>query len=153
MNHQQFYQCIFWLYYARGLLQSKLKHHSDAISSFAATLDVKNYSKILIGNVELAKEELTNHRQILKTAERNIAGKFNSSIDLAIKANSVKLAEKYQQLINYFEELLQNSQNTTELDFTSMFDVPVSEYDNQNPKIQYGYAHYHKGLNQIADSY
>ena len=150
MNHQQFYQCIFWLYYARGLLQSKLKHYEDAISSFAASIDDKNYSKILIGNVELAKEELTNHRQILKTAERNIAGKFNSSIDLAIKANSVKLAEKYQQVINYFEGLLQNNQNTTELDFTSMFDVPVSEYDNQNPKIQYVYAHYHKGLNQIA---
>jgi len=150
MNHQHFHQCIFWLYYSRGLLQSKLKHYEDAISSFAATLDAKNYSKILIGNVELAKEELTNHRQILKTAERNIAGKFNSSVDLAIKANSVKLADKYQQVIKYFEELLQNNQNTTQLDFTLMFDVPVSEYDNQNTKIQYGYAHYHKGLSQIA---
>ena len=149
-HYQQLHQSIFWLYYARGLLQSKLKHYSDAISSFSSSLDAKNYSKVLMNNMELAKEELTNHRQILKTAERNIAGKFNSSVDLAIKANSVKLAEKYQQLINYFEELLQNSQNTTELDFTSMFDVPVSEYDNQNPKIQYGYAHYHKGLSQIA---
>ena len=40
-NNTNFDQCIFWLYYARGLLQAKLKHHSDAISSFAACIDSK----------------------------------------------------------------------------------------------------------------
>ena len=149
-NSANFEQCIFWLYYARGLLQSKLKHYNDAISSFTASIDNKNYAQLLNGRKEFATEELTNHKQVLHTAERTIANKSNSSADIAIKANSVKLAEKYQQVINYFEGLLQNNQNTTELDFTSMFDVPVSEYDNQNTKIQYGYAHYHKGLNQIA---
>lgn len=149
-NNANFDQCIFWLYYARGLLQSKLKYYDDAISSFAASIDNKNYAQLLVDKKELATEELTNHRQILKTAERNIAGKPNSSADISIKASSVKLAEKYKQVINSFEELLLNNQKETEFEFTSMFDVPVSEYDNQNPKIQYGYAHYHKGLNQIA---
>lgn len=149
-NNVNFDQCIFWLYYARGLLQSKLKHYDDAISSFTASIDNKNYAQLLNGKKELAIEELTNHKQILHTAEKTISNKSNSSADISIKASSVKLAEKYKQVINSFEELLQNNQKETEFEFTSMFDVPVSEYDNQNPKIQYGYAHYHKGLNQIA---
>ena len=57
MNHQHFYQCIFWLYYTRGLLQAKLKHHNDAIGSFTASIDTKNYAQVLMGNLELAKEE------------------------------------------------------------------------------------------------
>lgn len=149
-NNTNFNQCIFWLYYARGQLQSKLKHYEDAISSFTASIDNKNYAQLLNGRKEFATEELANHKQILHAAEKTISNKSNSSADIAIKASSVKLAEKYKQVINYFEELLQNNQKETEFEFTSMFDVPVSEYDNQNPKIQYGYAHYHKGLNQIA---
>lgn len=149
-NSTNFDQCIFWLYYARGLLQSKLKHYNDAISSFTASIDNKNYAQLLNGRKDFATEELANHKQILHTAEKTISNKSNSSADIAIKASSVKLAEKYKQVINHFEELLQNKGKATELDFTSMFNVPVSEYDNQNPKMQYGYAHHHKGLNQIA---
>lgn len=151
INNTNFDQCIFWLYYARGLLQSKLKHYDDAISSFTASIDAKNYAQLLNGNKDLVAEELSNHKQILQSSKRTISNKSNSSADIAIKANSVKLAEKYKQVINYFEKLLQNKEKVTELDFTLMFDVPVSEYDNQNPKIQYGYAHYHKGLNQIVN--
>lgn len=141
---------IFWLYYARGLLQSKLKHYDDAINSFTASIDNKNYAQLLNGRRKFATEELINHKQVLHTAEKTISNKSNSSADIAIKASSVKLAEKYKQVINHFEALLQNKEKVTELAFTSMFNVPVSEYDNQNTKIQYGYAHYHKGLNQIA---
>lgn len=149
-NGANFDQCIFWLYYARGVLQSKLRHYDDAISSFTASVDNKNYAQLLNGKKDFATEELANHKQILCTAEKTISNKSNSSADIAIKASSVKLAEKYKQVINHFEELLQNKEKVTELDFTSMFNVPVSEYDNQNTKIHYGYAHYHKGLNQIA---
>ena len=149
-NGANFEQCIFWLYYARGVLQSKLRHYDDAISSFTASVDNKNYAQLLNGKKDFATEELANHKQILCTAEKTISNKSNSSADIAIKASSVKLAEKYKQVINHFEELLQNKEKVTELDFTSMFNVPVSEYDNQNTKIHYGYAHYHKGLNQIA---
>jgi len=39
MNHEQFHQSIFWLYYAKGILQAKLKQHNDAIASFTACLD------------------------------------------------------------------------------------------------------------------
>lgn len=149
-NSTNFDQCIFWLYYARGLLQSKLKHYDDAISSFTASIDNNNYAQLLMNKEDLIAEELSNHKQRLHKAEKTISNKSNSSADISIKASSVKLAEKYKQVINSFEELLQNNQKETEFEFTSMFDVPVSEYDNQNPKIQYGYAHYHKGLNQIA---
>ena len=149
-NGANFDQCIFWLYYARGVLQSKLRHYDDAISSFTASVDNKNYAQLLNGKKDFATEELANHKQILCTAEKTISNKSNSSADIAIKASSVKLAEKYKQVINHFEELLQNKEKVTELDFTSMFNLPVSEYDNQNTKIHYGYAHYHKGLNQIA---
>lgn len=149
-NSANFDQCIFWLYYARGLLQSKLKHYDDAISSFTSSINNKNYAQLLMNKKELATEELTNHKQVLHTAEKTISNKSNSSADIAIKASSVKLAEKYKQVINAFEELLENNQKETEFEFTSMFDVPVSEYDNHNTKIHYGYAHYHKGLNQIA---
>lgn len=75
----QFEVSVYWLYYARGLLQAKLKHHSDAISAFSACLDAKNYSQLLMNNMELAKEELTNHKQILRTAKVNIAGRSNSA--------------------------------------------------------------------------
>ena len=141
-NGANFDQCIFWLYYARGVLQSKLRHYDDAISSFTASVDNKNYAQLLNGKKDFATEELANHKQILCTAEKTISNKSNSSADIAIKASSVKLAEKYKQVINHFEELLQNKEKVTELDFTSMFNLPVSEYDNQNTKIHYGYAHY-----------
>ena len=85
-NSANFEQCIFWLYYARGLLQSKLKHYDDAISSFTASIDNKNYAQLLNGKKELAIEELTNHKQVLHTAEKNISNKSNSSADIAIKA-------------------------------------------------------------------
>lgn len=58
MNHQQMHQAIFWLYYGRGVLQSKLKQHGDAVSSFAASLDAKNYAQVLLDNDDLAQEEL-----------------------------------------------------------------------------------------------
>lgn len=120
----QFEASVFWLYYSRSLLQSKLKHHSDAISSFSACLGAKNYSKVLMNNMEFAKEELTNHRQILKTAERNIAGRSNSTADLSIKISATKLAEKYKQVIRFFEQLLNGDKNIKPLDFGSIFDIP-----------------------------
>lgn len=150
MSEHNFDQCIFWLYYTRGLLQAKLKHHNNAIDSFTASIDAKNYSQLLMDNIELAKEELTNHKQILKTAERTIANKASSGDDLAIKAASIKLADKYKQVIAFFEELLNNKSDITPLDFNSMFDVPSCDNESQNTRLQYGYAHYHKGLSQTA---
>ena len=69
MNHeryQQFHQSIFWLYYAKAMLQAKLKHYNDAIGSFTACLDAKNYAQVLMDNKDLAKDELVNHAQVLK---------------------------------------------------------------------------------------
>lgn len=152
MNHeryQQFHQSIFWLYYAKGMLQAKLKQHNDAISSFTACLDAKNYAQILMGNHDLAQDELANHMQILKTAEKNIANKSTSGAELSIKVSSLKIADKYKQVILFYEELLNNKQDITSLDFTSMFDIPLSNNDSQNIRLQYGYTHYHKGLCQL----
>lgn len=81
MNHeryQQFHQSIFWLYYAKGLLQAKLKQYHDAIGSFTACLDAKNYAQVLMDNDDLAKDELANHMQVLKAAERILALNFQS---------------------------------------------------------------------------
>jgi tetratricopeptide (TPR) repeat protein len=150
MNHQHFHQCIFWLYYTRGLLQAKLKHHNDAIGSFTASIDTNNYAQVLMGNLELAKKELTNHRQILQSAEKTIANKSNSSSDIAIKAASVKLVEKYKQVIMFFQDILNKNDSITPLDFGLMFDIPLVENKLQNDKLQCGYAHYHKGISQIA---
>ena len=99
--------------------------------------------------MEFAKEELTNHRQILKTAERNIAGRSNSTADLSIKISATKLAEKYKQVIRFFEQLLNGDENIKPLDFGSMFDI-IFYNDNQDVRLQYGYAHYQKGLSQAA---
>ena len=40
-----FKQSIFWLYYAKGLLQANLGQHTEAIQSFTACIDYKNDSK------------------------------------------------------------------------------------------------------------
>lgn len=152
MNHeryQQFYQSVFWLYYAKGMLQAKLKQYNDAIASFTACLDAKNYAQVLMDNKDLAKDELANHMQVLKTAEKNISGKSSSSADLSIKATLVKLADKYKQVILFYERILNNKANVTPLDFASMFDIPLSNNDSQNARLQYGYTHYHKGLCQV----
>jgi tetratricopeptide (TPR) repeat protein len=149
MNYQQFHQSIFWLYYAKGMLQAKLKQHHDAIGAFTARLDAKNYAQVLMDNNDLAKDELANHMQVLKTAERNIAGKSTSGSDLSIKAASIKLADKYKQVILFYERILNNKEDITPLDFGSMFDIPLSNNDSQNIRLQYGYTHYHKGLCQI----
>lgn len=145
----QFEVSVYWLYYARGLLQAKLKHHSDAISAFSACLDAKNYSQLLMNNIELAKEELTNHKQILRTAKVNIAGRSNSAADLSIKASATKLVEKYKQVILFFEQLINNDEDIPPLDFGSIFDI-VFYNENQDVRLQYGYAHYQKGLSQAA---
>ena len=150
MSKKNYNNCIFWLYYAKGLLHAKLKQHNDAIASFTASLDAKNYAQVLINNTDFAREELTNHKQILKVAERNLANKSNSSANLSIKSASVKLADKYKQVITFFEQLLNNNGNITPLNFVSMFDIPLSDNDNQNTKLQYGYSHYQKGLSQAA---
>jgi hypothetical protein len=81
------------------MLQAKLKQHNDAIASFTACLDAKNYAQVLMDNDDLAKDELANHMQVLKAAERNIAGKSTSGAELSIKVSSVKLADKYKQVI------------------------------------------------------
>lgn len=151
MNHQQMHQSIFWLYYGRGVLQSKLKQHDDAVSSFTASLDAKNYAQVLLDNHDLAQEELLNHKQILKTAERSIASKLSSSADLSIKAAAVKLAGSYKQVIEYFALVLEGkSTEKNILDLHSMFDIPAGNTEAQNTKLQYGYAHYYKGLSQVA---
>jgi tetratricopeptide (TPR) repeat protein len=152
MNHehyQQFHQSIFWLYYAKAILQAKLKQHNDAIASFTACLDAKNYAQVLMDNPDLAKNELANHTQVLKTAERNISGKSSSGSDLSTKATLVKLADKYKQVILFYEQLLHNKADITPLDFGSIFNIPLSINDSQNARLQYGYTHYHKGLCQI----
>lgn len=64
-QYQQFHQSIFWLYYAKGMLQAKLKQHNDSIASFTACLDAKNYAQVLMDNDDLAKDELANHMKIL----------------------------------------------------------------------------------------
>ena len=88
-NGANFDQCIFWLYYARGVLQSKLRHYDDAISSFTASVDNKNYAQLLNGKKDFATEELANHKQILCTAEKTISNKSNSSaahVELLVEA-------------------------------------------------------------------
>lgn len=147
-RYQQFHQSIFWLYYAKAMLQAKLKQYNDAIGSFTACLDAKNYAQVLMDNPDLAKDELANHMQVLKTAERNIAGKSSSSADLSTKATLVKLADKYKQVIMFFEQIL-NKADITPLDFGSMFNIPLSNNESQNTRLQYGYTHYHKGLCQV----
>ena len=152
MNHehyQQFHQSIFWLYYAKAMLQAKLKQYHDAIGSFTACLDAKNYAQVLMDNNDLAKDELANHMQVLRTAESNIAGKSTSGSDLSIKAASIKLADKYKQVILFYERLLNNKDDIKPLDFGSMFNIPLGNNDSQNTRLQYGYAHYHKGLCQV----
>lgn len=152
MNHehyQQFHQSVFWLYYAKGMLQAKLKQYNDAIASFTACLDAKNYAQVLMDNYDLAKDELANHMQVLKTAERNISGKSSSSADLSIKASLVKLADKYKQVILFYERILNNKADITPLDFGSMFNIPLGNNESQNTRLQYGYTHYHKGLCQV----
>lgn len=150
IHPKTFIDTVFYLYYARGSLQAKLKHYSDAISSFTASIDARNYSKVLRDDSDLAREELINHKQILKSAERSIADKSNSSADLSIKASSVKLAGKYKQIITFYEDLVTKSEIITPPDFSSMFDIPLSESrsDAESNNLQYGYAHYHKGLCQ-----
>lgn len=150
MSKKNYNNCIFWLYYAKGLLHAKLKQHNDAIASFTASLDAKNYAQVLINNTDFAKEELTNHKQILKVTERNLANKSNSSADLSIKSASVKLAVNYGSVIALFEELLHKSDDIAFLDFSSIFDIPSSKDDSKNTKLQYAYAHYNKGLSQVA---
>ena len=151
MTHQQMHQAIFWLYYGRGILQLKLKQHEDAASSFTASLDAKNYAQVLLDNDDLAQEELLNHKQIFKIAERNIANKLSSSADLSAKGAAVKLAGNYKQVIEYFALVLEGkATEKSEIDLHSMFDVPAGNNETQNTKLQYGYAHYHKGLSQVA---
>jgi len=147
-RYQQFHQSIFWLYYAKAMLQAKLKQYNDAIGSFTACLDAKNYAQVLMDNLDLAKDELANHMQVLKTAERNIAGKSSSSADLSAKATLVKLVDKYKQVILFFEQIL-NKADVAALDFGSMFNIPLINNESQNTRLQYGYTHYHKGLCQV----
>lgn len=61
----------------------------------------------------------------------------------------VKLADKYKQVILFYEQLLNNKEDITSLDFVSMFDIPLGNNYSQNARLQYGYAHYHKGLCQV----
>lgn len=56
-NNIELNHCLFWLYYAKGLLEVKLKQYNDSINSFAASLDSKNYSRVLVRNTELAQEQ------------------------------------------------------------------------------------------------
>ena len=91
-NNIELNHCLFWLYYAKGLLQVKLKQYNDSIYSFASSLDSKNYSRVLVRNTELAQEELSNHKQILRTIEKTIANKASSGDELAIKSAAAKLA-------------------------------------------------------------
>lgn len=149
MGKKNYNNCIFWLYYAKGLLHAKLKQHNDAIASFTAGLDAKKYSQVLLDNADFAKEELTNHKQILRTAERNITNKSSSSADLSMKSSSVKLVSNYRSVIALFEELLNKSDDIAFLDFSSMFDIPSSKDDSKNKRLQHGYAHYYKGLSQL----
>ena len=149
-NNTELDQCLFWLYYSKGLLQVKLKQYKDSISAFAASLEAKNYSKVLIRNTEIAREELANHKQILRIIEKTIANKASSGDDLSIKSASMKLVEKYKQVINLYERILNKSNNISPLDFGLMFDIPLVENKLQNEKLQYGYAYYHKGLSQLA---
>ena len=149
-NNIELNHCLFWLYYAKGLLQVKLKQYNDSINAFAASLDSENYSRVLVRNTELAQEELSNHKQILRTIERTIANKASSGDELSINSAAVKLAEKYKQVINLYEQLLNKVSNVGSLDFGAMFDIPLVENNTQNKKLKYGYTHYHRGLSQLA---
>ena len=150
MNNTHLDQLIFWLYYAKGLLQAKLKQHNDAIGSFTASVDHRNYAKALNGNKDLVQEEIANHKQILKNAENTINNKARSSDDIVLKSGSDELLKKYQQITNFFEQVVVNQEPLQLPEFKTMFDIPLVENNIQNKKLKYGYSHYHKGLSELT---
>ena len=94
-----FKQSIFWLYYAKGLLQAKLGLHTEAIQSFSACIDYKNYAKVLTGNYDIAQQELCAHRQIFKALEKSVNNKISSSNGIGIQSKDNKLLQHYKQVM------------------------------------------------------
>lgn len=133
-NSNHFEQCIFWLYYTKGLLQAKLKQYNDAVQSFTASIDYSNYTKVLTSNKDLVKEEVVNHKHILRNAENTISNKARSSNDIALKYGSDELLKKYQQIIDFFEQVVINKEHLQVPEFKTMFDIPLCSDESQNYK-------------------
>jgi len=147
-----FKQSIFWLYYAKGLLQAKLGQHTEAIQSFTACIDYKNYAKILTGNYDIAQQELCSHRQVFKALEKNVNNKISSSNGIEIQSSGNKLLQQYKQVMEFFIALINlrdKEQSINIPDFATIFEIPFKNDNKLNYKLQCGYAHYNKALSQI----
>ncbi len=140
------------MYYAKGLLQAKLGQHTEAIQSFTACIDYKNYAKILTGNYDIAQQELCSHRQALKALEKTVNTKISSSSQIALKSSSEKLLQRYELALEFFIELVNlpdKGQIINTPNFAAMFEIPLEDDNSLNDKLQRGYAYYHKAHSQI----
>ena len=147
-----FKQAIFWLYYTKGLLQTKLGQHNEAVQSFTVSIDYKNYAKIFTGNYDIAQQELCSHRQALKALEKTVNTKISSSSEIVLKSSAEKLLQRYNLALEFFIELVDlpdKGQIINIPDFAAMFEIPLEDDNNLNDKLQRGYAHYHKAHGQI----
>jgi tetratricopeptide (TPR) repeat protein len=147
-----FKQSIFWLYYAKGLLQTKLGQHTEAVQSFTACIDYTNYAKVLTSNYDIAQQELRSHRQALKALKASVSNKINSINGIEIQSGGDKLLQQYKQVIEFFIELinLRNQDQPRNIpDFAAMFEMPLTKNNSPNHELQCGYAHYNKALGHI----
>lgn len=147
-----FQELVFLLYYTQGLLRAKLKQHEEAVQSFVAAIDYKNYAKNISCNNELSKAELDTHQQILQAISNIVGDKLKSSNELANKAAIQALAKKYSQVIECFADLIihQDKEHTLTIpDFITMFDIIIADNTDQIDNIRLGYGYYHKALSEV----
>jgi len=153
MQDKQIQSLIFWVYYAKGLLYSSLQKYKEVIKPLDSSLDFENYFHLLSNNTKLLKKELQNHRQFFDSTSKAISGKIRNSNELSTKGNAQQSLDKYGQVIEYLTSLIDSEANkisATVPNFAIMFDIPLSDNDSQNFRLQCGHAHYNKALSQIA---
>ena len=144
---------IFWLYYAQGLLYKSLQKHKEAIDSFDSALDFQQYYAVLCEDSTSLKTELDNHKQILSRVDKNLNRGIANANELANKNIVEKSFKQYSQITELFSSYLDNSTDKellSTVQFGVIFDMPFTDNESQNFRLQCAYAHYNKALSQIA---
>lgn len=149
MNNNSIQDLIFWLYYSQGLLYKSLQQYKDAIESFSTSLDFQRYYAVLCEDTKSLKTELDNHKQILSRVAKKLNRGIANANELTNKSTVDKSFKQYSQITELFSNYLDNSTDNdllSTLQFGAIFDIPFTDNESQNFRLQYAYAHYNKSL-------